>query len=77
MHGVGGMHDRGLGWPGACMVGGGGRACVTGETATAADGTHPTGMHACLFVQTPPRTLRTPIVQTVRTPLRPGLGIQI
>ena len=21
--------------------------CVTGETATAADGTHPTGMHSC------------------------------
>ena len=24
-----------------------GAACVTGETATAADGTHPTGMHSC------------------------------
>ena len=23
-------------------------ACVAGETATAADGTHPTGMHSCL-----------------------------
>ena len=23
-------------------------ACVTGEMATAADGTHPTGMHSCL-----------------------------
>ena len=22
-------------------------ACVAGETATAADGTHPTGMHCC------------------------------
>ena len=22
-------------------------ACVAGETATAADGTHPTGMHSC------------------------------
>ena len=30
----------GKGW--ACMVG----ACVAGETATAADGTHPTGMHS-------------------------------
>ena len=25
----------------------GGGACVAGETATAADGTHPTGMHSC------------------------------
>ena len=25
-----------------------GRACVAEETATAADGTHPTGMHSCL-----------------------------
>ena len=44
---------------GACMAGGRG-ACVAGvcawqgvymarETATAADGTHPTGMHFCLF----------------------------
>ena len=34
---------------GACMAGGvrGGGACVAGETATAADGTHPTGMHSC------------------------------
>ena len=24
-----------------------GGVCVTGETATAADGTHPTGMHSC------------------------------
>ena len=33
----------------ACVensVRGGGVACVTGETATAADGTHPTGMHS-------------------------------
>ena len=31
-------------WQGACMVEG---ACVAGETANAADGTHPTGMHSC------------------------------
>ena len=31
---AGGMHGRGGAW-------------VTGETATAADGTHPTGMHSC------------------------------
>ena len=31
----GGMHGRGHAWQGACMA---------GETATAADGTHPTGM---------------------------------
>ena len=32
---------------GACVAG---RrwACVAGETATAAGGTHPTGMHSCL-----------------------------
>ena len=30
----------------ACMAGVG--ACVAGETATAADGTHPTGMHSCI-----------------------------
>ena len=34
MHGRGGVH----GWGGAC---------VAGETVTAADGTHPTGMHSC------------------------------
>ena len=42
MHGKGGMQCKGG------MHGGGG-ACVAGETATAADGTHPTGMHSCLF----------------------------
>ena len=26
---------------------GGGHECVAGEMATAADGTHPTGMHSC------------------------------
>ena len=34
----------------ACMAGGGwgGKgACITGEMATAVDGTHPTGMHSC------------------------------
>ena len=33
---VGGIHGRGHAWRGACMA---------GETATAADGRHPTGMH--------------------------------
>ena len=41
------------GMAGACVTGGGhawqGRACVAGEMATAADGTHPTGMHSCLI----------------------------
>ena len=34
---------------GVCMAGGmhGKGACVGGETAIAADGTHPTGMHSC------------------------------
>ena len=56
-----GVH--GGGWVGSALVTGGhawhagmcgrgnmcGRvgACVAGETATAADGTHPTGMHSC------------------------------
>ena len=29
---------------GACVAG---EACMAGETATAANGTHPTGMHSC------------------------------
>ena len=41
VHG-GGVHSRGLVWLGGC--------CVTGETTTAVDGTHPTGMHSCLIV---------------------------
>ena len=36
---------------GACVPGGacvaGRRACMAGEMATAAGGTHPTGMHSC------------------------------
>ena len=36
--GGGGMHTSGGVWPGAC---------VAGETATAAGGMHPTGMHSC------------------------------
>ena len=57
---VGGMHGRGHAWQGecawwgACMAGGmhgGGRAWWGGvhgrRYATAADGTHPTGMHSC------------------------------
>ena len=63
MHGRGrGMHGRGAcvvewcTWQGACMAGGmHGRGhawqlgeCMAGETATAADVMHPTGMHSCL-----------------------------
>ena len=36
-----GMHGIGV-----CMTGG---VCMARETATAADGTHPTGMHSCLL----------------------------
>ena len=36
----GDVHGRGIHDRGTCMV---------GETATAADGTHPTGMHSCLL----------------------------
>ena len=32
-------------WQGACVVAGG--VCMAGETATAAGGTHPTGIHSC------------------------------
>ena len=42
----GGMCARGRAWQGgACMARG---ACMAGKTATAADGTHPTGMLSCL-----------------------------
>ena len=41
---AGGMHGWGYAWQGS-MCGRG--ACVTGEMATAADGTHPTGMLSC------------------------------
>ena len=36
-------------WQGACMVGGmhGRGACMAGKMATAADSTHPNGMHSC------------------------------
>ena len=37
----GGVHGRGV-----CVAGGG--VYMAGETATAADGTHPTGMFSCL-----------------------------
>ena len=39
-----GMHGKRGAWQGGE---GGGRG-VTGEAATAADGTHPTGMHSCI-----------------------------
>ena len=41
MHGGGGHAWQG----GACMGRG---ACMAGQTATAAYGTHPTGMHSCV-----------------------------
>ena len=34
---------------GGCLVRGGGACSPPRETATAADGTHPTGMHSCTF----------------------------
>ena len=43
---AGGMHGGGCAWLGACVAG----ACMAGETATAADGMHPTGMHSCLKI---------------------------
>ena len=55
---IGGMHGRTSmegehAWQGACVAGGGMHsrgACMAGETATAADDTHPIGMHSCFFV---------------------------
>ena len=52
----GNMHGGGVHGQGACMAGGhawqggvhGRGACMAGDTATAADGTHPTGMHSYL-----------------------------
>ena len=51
--GEGGHGWQGCVWQeGHAWQGGGcawqGGACVAGEMATAADGTHPTGMHSCL-----------------------------
>ena len=57
---AGGMHGGGHVWQGRhawqsvghAWQGGvcGGGACVAGEMTTAADGTHPTGMHSCTLV---------------------------
>ena len=57
----GGMHGRGCAWQGVCMAEGhawqdgcawwgGGAGYVAGDTATAEDSTHPTGMHSSLQV---------------------------
>ena len=51
MAGVG-VHGGGMCGRGVCVawghaLAGEGGACVTGEMATAAGGTHPTGMHSC------------------------------
>ena len=53
LHGKEGMHGGGVCmagsvWQGCMAVGmhGGGGAYVAGEIATAADGTHPSGMHS-------------------------------
>ena len=42
---------RGHAWQGASIAGGHPwqGVCVAGEMATAAGGTHPTGMHSCFF----------------------------
>ena len=46
-----GMCDGGHAWEGACVVWEcvAGGACLTGQTPTAAGGTHPTGMHSGPF----------------------------
>ena len=43
---VGGMHCMGHAWHRGVHDRG---VCMARETATAADGTHPTGMHSCLL----------------------------
>ena len=53
VHGPGGGYGGVRGWwgcmaPGGCMVPGWGCPVETPPTATAAGGTHPTGMHSCL-----------------------------
>ena len=62
MCGKGGMHcersmrGRGCAWQGgACVARGmcGRGACMAGEIVTAADGTHPTGMHSCCIYRYP------------------------
>ena len=56
---------------GTCMVGSmrgrGEGACVAGETATAADDTHPTGMHSSLFDENLLVTSGTRFNETVLT----------
>ena len=50
---VGDVHGRLMAWGYACqggMRGRGGGACVAVEMATAAGGTHPTGMHSCIYL---------------------------
>ena len=53
------MAGEGHVWQGVCMAGGvcgrgnawvkgGGHACMAGETTTAADSMHHTGMHSCI-----------------------------
>ena len=47
-----GRHVWGCVWQGGVHGRVGGQGCAwqeAGETATAADGTHPTGMHSCLY----------------------------
>ena len=45
------MHGRGYVWHGGHVGMCGGAVCMTGETATAAGGTQPTGMHSCFKVK--------------------------
>ena len=56
----GGVHGRGQG---ACMSGRGVRA---GETATEADGTHPTGMHSCFNISYGPYEQQIKVLQKCR-----------
>ena len=67
---AGGMQGRG-----ACMVGGmhGGNAwgaCMAGETAIAAAGMHPTGMHSCLWLRFPlPMKIQPKLLVSEKTKL--------
>ena len=61
---------------GACMVGcvAGGMAwqgaCVAGEMATAADGTHPTGVHSCFLSMCQIKTTKSKILGSGLTQIK-------
>ena len=53
---AGDMHGRVCKWQAICAWEG---ACMSGEKATAVDGTHPTGMHSCFGYPFSTNSVRT------------------